>query len=471
MAILGYSSIGGTQFFWLQWFSIKVQADEDGTFDDLNAYFNLTGSGNYKLCIWADNGSGEPGTLLFESSPDTVGTSPSLKTVSCNYSFTNGEILHLGIIADDWFELYGDTGSTNQFTDFVEDYTDWAGGAPNPPTVNGQYNTVVTIYGNYTPAAAPTETRFIFAPIGGTYIGAPMLEVSGDVEVTPSAISVEMNVISPAVTGDSNTAPSVISTELNVISPIVTADVDVIPTTISNELNVIDPVVTGDSDFTPVVISSVINVISPVVSGDSNIEVSVISATLNVISPTVTSEIEVLASVIEAELNSISPVVTGDAETIPSVISLEMNSISPLVSGDSNVSVSKISTNLSVISPIVFSDVDIAAESINVSLNINSPSVIGDSDTDVNVISAELGVISPLVIGDSNTNISTISALLNVLIPIVTNGETTYYAALRYWNGSSYQKGVVRVRINGVWVRKQIRLRLDNEWKLIDCNG
>lgn len=36
------------------------------------------------------------------------------------------------------------------------------------------------MYIEYTPDAAPTETRFIFAPIGGSYIGAPLLEdVSG----------------------------------------------------------------------------------------------------------------------------------------------------------------------------------------------------------------------------------------------------------------------------------------------------
>lgn len=149
MSILGKNNIGSSQFNIVRWWSCKFTATEDGTFTDLNCYFDMTGPGNYKLCIWADSG-GNPGTLLFESVSDTHNTTPTWKTRSCNYSFTLGEVMHIGIVADDWMNIYTDTGGTNQLTEFTQDYTGWPT-VPNPPTVQQQYNSSVSIYGNYTP--------------------------------------------------------------------------------------------------------------------------------------------------------------------------------------------------------------------------------------------------------------------------------------------------------------------------------
>lgn len=159
MATLGTTSIGGTSGIIVRWWACKYTAIENGTFTDLNCYFDMTGPGNYKLCIWADSG-GNPGTLLFQSASDTHTTTPTWKSRPCTYSFTNGEVMHLGIIADDWMNIYQNSGGTNQLTEFTQDYTSWPT-PPNPPTVQQQYNLVASIYGNYTPASSGANIKGI----------------------------------------------------------------------------------------------------------------------------------------------------------------------------------------------------------------------------------------------------------------------------------------------------------------------
>lgn len=157
MAILGFNGQGANQFNIVRWWACKFTATEAGTFTDLNLYFDMTGPGNYKLCIWADSIStpGTPGALLFQSTPDTHTTTLVWKSRPCNYSFVSGEVLHLGAIADDWMNIYSDAGVTNQLTEFTQDYTGWPT-VPNPPTVQQQYNSKTSIYGNYTPSSVST---------------------------------------------------------------------------------------------------------------------------------------------------------------------------------------------------------------------------------------------------------------------------------------------------------------------------
>lgn len=155
MAVLGYNTIGGTNFQWNNFHSTEFTATEDGQFTDLNAYFALTGAGNYKMCIWDTSGN-----LLFESVADTANTTPGWKSRPCTYSFTNGQVMRIGIIADDWFSLYGDTGATGQFTDYTLEAngTNYAAGAPDPAVVNNQYAVITSIYGNYTPSGGAPDT-------------------------------------------------------------------------------------------------------------------------------------------------------------------------------------------------------------------------------------------------------------------------------------------------------------------------
>lgn len=144
---------GGTV---VKWWSCKVTAPVDGIAIDMSCYFNMTGPGNYKFCVWADNGSGAPGTLLYESASDTHNTTPVLKTLSTPFNFSAGT-LHLGVVADDWITIYTLAGSSNQFTEFNEDYTSYPT-TPNPPTVSGQSALEVVISLRYVPNTSPAPS-------------------------------------------------------------------------------------------------------------------------------------------------------------------------------------------------------------------------------------------------------------------------------------------------------------------------
>jgi hypothetical protein len=156
MATLGKTNIGGSFATIVRWWSCKYTSIEAGTISDMSCYFAMTGPGSFKFCIWADDGSGNPGALLAQSTTDTHNTTPAWKTIAISYAFASGETLHLGVVADDWTTIYTDAGLTNQETEFTQDYTGWPT-APNPPTVLQQYNSEVSIYATYTAAAGPSN--------------------------------------------------------------------------------------------------------------------------------------------------------------------------------------------------------------------------------------------------------------------------------------------------------------------------
>jgi hypothetical protein len=153
MAVLGLNNLTGTvPGTAIKWWACKFQAIEDGTFIDLNFIGSSTGSSQlYKLCIWADN-AGSPGTLLFESAAGAINTTDQTWTRPCTYAFSNGDIMHLGFVSDDWSNIYNITGATNQSTEFNEDYTSY-GSFPIPVTTLAQYSLTTVIWGNYTPSS------------------------------------------------------------------------------------------------------------------------------------------------------------------------------------------------------------------------------------------------------------------------------------------------------------------------------
>lgn len=158
MAVLGYNTIGGTSGEITKWWSCKFTTTEAGEITDLNFYGDGLISIGFKLCIWADN-AGSPGALLAESASGTMTTTPGWWTRPISYTFGASEVLHLGFVGEDWIHQYRDAGSTNQYTEFTEDYTGWPT-VPDPPTVDGQYDILVSIYANYTPASAGNTTNF-----------------------------------------------------------------------------------------------------------------------------------------------------------------------------------------------------------------------------------------------------------------------------------------------------------------------
>lgn len=168
MPVIGYNTVGGSSALITKWWSCKFTApNEAGTITDLNYYGNALGPGiNFKLCIWADS-SGSPGTLLAESTSSTFNTTTQWWPRPISYAFSPNEVLHFGIVLDDWCDVYRDAGGTNQFTEFTEDFTNWPT-APDPPTVDGQYNLVNSIYANYTQVSRELYMRGIrpapFAP-------------------------------------------------------------------------------------------------------------------------------------------------------------------------------------------------------------------------------------------------------------------------------------------------------------------
>lgn len=156
MPIIGKNTIGGSSGSVVRYWSCKFTAPEAGTFTDLNFYGSSTGNASYRLCIWADN-AGVPGALLFRSDAASINTTDQVWTRPCSYSFSNGQVMHLGFVSDDWSNVYSDAGSANQFTEFSEDYTAWDT-TPNPPGILGQSAVAATIYGNYTASAPPDDT-------------------------------------------------------------------------------------------------------------------------------------------------------------------------------------------------------------------------------------------------------------------------------------------------------------------------
>lgn len=159
MATLGKTNIGSSGAVEIQkWWSIKFTAGATGgTITDMNVYADGLISIGFKLCIWADS-SGSPGSLLAESSIGTMTTTPGWWTRSLSYTFSPSQVMHFGIVAEDWMHVYRDAGSTNQFTEFTQDYTNWST-TPNPPTVDGQYDYENSIYVNYTTG---NTTNFFF---------------------------------------------------------------------------------------------------------------------------------------------------------------------------------------------------------------------------------------------------------------------------------------------------------------------
>ena len=152
MAVIGLDNLTGTApGTAVRWWACKFQAIEDGTFIDLNFSGSSTGTAVYKLCIWADS-AGVPGTLLFESAQASINTTNQTWTRPCTYSFTSGQVMHLGFVSDDWCNNNNIAGSSNQTTEFNEDYTSY-GSFPIPVTVLAQYPLATVIWGNYTPAA------------------------------------------------------------------------------------------------------------------------------------------------------------------------------------------------------------------------------------------------------------------------------------------------------------------------------
>jgi len=171
MSILGNNTIGGTSNLQVWWWSNRFTSTEAGTITDMSCYFAGSGPLNYKFCIWVDNG-GIPGGLVAQSSIDSQGTSPSWKNLSISYTFTSGESLHFGVIADDWTITYFDSDPSSPFTEFIEDYTLFPN-PPDPPTTRQQNAYSASIYVNYTPIVTSSTSRpFAYNPSQQPITGA-----------------------------------------------------------------------------------------------------------------------------------------------------------------------------------------------------------------------------------------------------------------------------------------------------------
>lgn len=151
--VLGKTSIGASSGLELNFWACAFTATTDGTIIRLNSYFGTSSTTtiSYKFAIWADNGSGQPGSLLASSSAVTESIASQSRSIPIDYTFTAGEVLHFGVVADDWLFIYYDAGSVNQTSIFNVDYTTYPT-VPNPPTVSVQYANEITIYADYTPA-------------------------------------------------------------------------------------------------------------------------------------------------------------------------------------------------------------------------------------------------------------------------------------------------------------------------------
>jgi len=158
MAILGYNIIGANDGTTSGGALCKFTATEDGSITQLSVHCKSTGLSDFKFVIYSDN-AGTPDALLAQSSGGSLDTIFAWRTLSISYSFTNGEVMHFGLIANDYIITKYDTGSTNQFTEILPAFNYPT--PTDPASVNYQADAVLSIYADYTPSALPASIKGI----------------------------------------------------------------------------------------------------------------------------------------------------------------------------------------------------------------------------------------------------------------------------------------------------------------------
>lgn len=180
MATFGYNTIGGTTgglfsggSFVGSWFT----APENGTITKIwvRAQCPFTPTTDPLHVAIYDRSSGAPLNLLAESSvAGAVGTAFDWYGADISYVMTSGEQLYLAAWIDGAYNIQYDAGSTNQsFEKFSQTFNNWEDPI-NSGTNYNQYNTVISIYAEYTPAASAVG-KMPSTYIGGTYIGGTWL--------------------------------------------------------------------------------------------------------------------------------------------------------------------------------------------------------------------------------------------------------------------------------------------------------
>ena len=172
----------------------KFSMYESGTINEIGVKARHENAGNTNAALYIydsalDSGSGKyaPDNVI-DHANFTLGDTSIWRSVT-------GLSIPIGAI-DFWIKLIV---ADSYFADYTSGTTDqsfacWGRGGVSPWTFPDDYAedpqaftgsegwdpAQFLMYIAYTPDTAPTETRFIFAPIGGSYIGAPLLEdVSG----------------------------------------------------------------------------------------------------------------------------------------------------------------------------------------------------------------------------------------------------------------------------------------------------
>jgi len=153
--VLGYTTIGASEYTTGKGVLCKFEATENGSITQLTAHIKSTGTNNFKFVIYSDN-AGSPDALLAQSSGDTFDTTYSWHTLAISYNFTNGEVLHFGLISDSYIVIHYDAGSTNQFTEILPEFNYPT--PTDPASVNFQADAVLSIYADYTTSGGGSYT-------------------------------------------------------------------------------------------------------------------------------------------------------------------------------------------------------------------------------------------------------------------------------------------------------------------------
>lgn len=485
MPIVGYNPVSSTEFGPYDGetqLSTKFSMPESGIINSIywKSRSELGADINGRLVIYnsaIDGGSGKAAPF------EVLGIGSIIIGATSQYNGITGLSIPIGAIdfwikavVDGGYYFDADTGDTDQA------FACWgrAGTFPvinDPQTFTGNEGWEANkflMYVEYTPDVN-ADTRMVITPFGLTYLGGTNTEDYPDSVLIESGMplmylgaNVLAGISNFVFSGDVNSTPNSIQESINVISPVVTGYSSYSASVIEESINVISPVVKASALFSPSVFQLSINSINADVKGSSDVAVDSLNSVLTSISPSVKADAIFSASAFENMLNVIIPNIIGQSSYQASTIEELINVISPVTSGSSNSNVSSLSSNISTITPIVAGSSNISANNLESFLNVIIPNVVGHSKYQATAIEEILSVISPVVAGYSNFTSNTIDVQIAVIIPIVTGGGITYYGQLKYWNGATWVKAKLRVKVNGVWVKWVMRIKENGVWKLVD---